>query len=153
MASSKTELDNQGSQIAERDSDHHTMRRERNIKDSVVARPEVDIRKKNAAKAEATDRIEVKKYQAVAYWKWDLNADTCAICHTHIMERCIECEASDLTEPCNPAWGTCGHCYHFHCVSKWLKTRQVCPLDNNEWNWARVHYSLVFTSNPNSAAS
>lgn len=58
------------------------------------------------------------------------DGQTCAICHTHISERCefyegfgrpvwtvgqtclhfvgIECEARDLTEPCNPAWGTCG---------------------------------------------
>lgn len=28
------------------------------------------------------------------------------------------------------AWGQCGHSYHFHCITRWLRTRSTCPLGN-----------------------
>lgn len=40
------------------------------------------------------DRIfEIKKWNAVALWSWDIKVDNCAICKNHIMEKCIECDA------------------------------------------------------------
>uniref|UniRef100_A0A4W5QBU1 cullin-RING-type E3 NEDD8 transferase n=1 Tax=Hucho hucho TaxID=62062 RepID=A0A4W5QBU1_9TELE len=66
-------------------------------------------------------RFEVKKWNAVALWAWDIVVDNCAICSNHIMDLCIE--------GVTVAWGVCNHAFHFHCISRWLKTRQVCPLD------------------------
>ncbi|CAH6722439.1 RING-box protein Hrt1p [[Candida] jaroonii] len=84
---------------------------------------------------EKKPRFEVKKWTAVAFWSWDIVVDVCAICRNHLMEPCIDCQANvgGNNEECLAAWGQCNHAFHMHCINRWLKTRQVCPLDSQEW--------------------
>eukprot|EP00287_Rhodomonas_sp_CCMP768_P017872 CAMPEP_0202807706 /NCGR_PEP_ID=MMETSP1389-20130828/388_1 /ASSEMBLY_ACC=CAM_ASM_000865 /TAXON_ID=302021 /ORGANISM="Rhodomonas sp., Strain CCMP768" /LENGTH=135 /DNA_ID=CAMNT_0049477801 /DNA_START=32 /DNA_END=437 /DNA_ORIENTATION=- len=46
-----------------------------------------------AGGAASGKRFEVKKWNAVALWAWDIVVDNCAICRNHIMDLCIECQA------------------------------------------------------------
>lgn len=44
------------------------------------------------------NRFEIKKWNAVALWSWDIKVETCAICKSHIMEDCVDCQASQNSE-------------------------------------------------------
>ena len=92
------------------------------------ANPDSEVQINSTASAGATivqDKIfEVKKWSAVALWAWDIHVDNCAICRNHIMDPCIECQSTQsANDDCTVTWGVCNHAFHFHCISRWLKTR------------------------------
>ena len=84
-----------------------------------------------------SDKVSVKNWKGVALWSWDIEVDTCAICRNYIMEPCIGCQAEQCDDVCEPVWGACNHTFHFHCITRWLKTRNVCPLCNKEWEYQK----------------
>jgi len=102
------------------------------------------ISAKVAAKSltgQVVPNFEIKKWNAVALWSWDIYADTCPVCRNSLNEPSIEYQAnpSPTTENgLSIAFGSCGHVFHLDCIQRWQKTRSVCPLCNKEWDFAKV---------------
>ena len=44
----------------------------------------------SSSSSSAGPRFEIKKWNAVAMWSWDICADTCAICRNSLNEPSIE---------------------------------------------------------------
>jgi len=84
--------------------------------------------------------VRVNKWNAVAFWCYNVQTDVCAICRNGIHEPCIECQAdrhSQMATQCTLAWGACNHQFHLHCINRWLKTRPTCPMDNKPWQFQK----------------
>ncbi len=53
---------------------------------------------KTESDAEKKKRLEIKKWNAVTLWSWDIVVDNCAICRNHIMDLC-KCAAPRPAPP------------------------------------------------------
>lgn len=78
----------------------------------------------------------ITKWNGVALWSWEMEQDTCAICKSSLVDKCVQCQANEADDsvPCPPEFGICGHGFHKHCIDKWVKTNPTCPLCNATWN-------------------
>ena len=87
-----------------------------------------------------TKMVEVRKWNAVAMWSWDVVVDNCAICKNHISDLCLDCQENQgaTQTDCQVGWGVCNHAFHHHCIARWLKTRAVCPLCDREWELSNL---------------
>ena len=69
------------------------------------------------------------------------------ICRNKLQDNCIECQAEQGfssqdsggsadtdgdDEKCPITCGDCDHVFHYHCLKRWLKTRNLCPHDNKK---------------------
>ena len=52
------------------------------------------------------------------YRKWIANDDTCGICRVAFDGCCPDCKIPG--DDCPVVWGACTHCFHIHCIMKWI---------------------------------
>ena len=70
-----------------------------------------------------------------------INNELCPICKLDVFNKCFDCLNNDID--CVSVMGCCSHVFHFHCIDKWLKTRNVCPLDNTVWNYKKNNDIII----------
>lgn len=81
-------------------------------------------------------KLELKKARVVAAWTWNANDETCGICRLPFDGACTACKLPG--DDCPLAFGECTHCFHLHCILKWLASssaRNQCPMCRAEWQF------------------
>ena len=92
------------------------------------------------------DLVKIKNIHIRGYWRWDIHNDICAICRNYIFEPSINSSCQD----CSAVVGTCGHAYHYECISSWLRTKKNCPLCNSKWAFKNTNDEpIVYTNTSN----
>uniref|UniRef100_A0A8C3R3X6 Anaphase-promoting complex subunit 11 n=1 Tax=Cyanoderma ruficeps TaxID=181631 RepID=A0A8C3R3X6_9PASS len=77
-------------------------------------------------------------WHGVASWLWVANDENCGICRMAFNGCCPDCECKVPGDDCPLVWGQCSHCFHMHCILKWLNSQQVqqhCPMCRQEWKF------------------
>ncbi|CAL8102463.1 unnamed protein product [Calicophoron daubneyi] len=81
-------------------------------------------------------KMKINQWFAVCAWKWCTNDDDCGICRNPFETCCADCKLPG--DDCPLVWGQCNHCFHMHCIIKWLNSQQIaqhCPLCRQEWRF------------------
>ncbi|XP_008548573.1 anaphase-promoting complex subunit 11 isoform X1 [Microplitis demolitor] len=75
-------------------------------------------------------------WTGVSTWRWIANDDNCGICRMPFDASCPDCKTPG--DDCPLVWGQCSHCFHIHCIMKWLHSQQtssLCPMCRQEWKF------------------
>ncbi|EGD82209.1 anaphase-promoting complex subunit 11 [Salpingoeca rosetta] len=80
-------------------------------------------------------KVKVKrKWNVVAVWKWTAPDDSCGICRQAFDGCCPSCH--EPGENCPIVFGKCKHCFHMHCILKWLgQPQDECPMCRQTWEF------------------
>src|SRR5579885_1323444 len=74
--------------------------------------------------------IEIINWSPFGIWNFKTTGSECPICKLHYEESCLTCneEHSQGELICEVSRGKCGHCFHKHCINKWLSSSSICPI-------------------------
>ncbi|XP_007545182.1 anaphase-promoting complex subunit 11 [Poecilia latipinna] len=81
-------------------------------------------------------KVKIRQWNGVASWSWVANDENCGICRMPFNGCCPDCKVPG--DDCPLVWGQCSHCFHMHCILKWLNSQQVqqqCPMCRQEWKF------------------
>lgn len=90
-------------------------------------------------------KVKIWQWNGVASWLWVANDDNCGICRVAFNGCCPDCKVPG--DDCPLVWGQCSHCFHMHCILKWLNSQQVqqqCPMCRQEWKFKEWHWESNF---------
>ncbi|RKF56782.1 Anaphase-promoting complex subunit 11 [Erysiphe neolycopersici] len=95
-------------------------------------------------------KAKILNWNAVAIWRWDINDDdVCGICQAQFDATCPTCKypgdecelrmlkdfplsiSTDEAHAAVLVSGVCGHSFHLHCISEWIKqesSKGQCPM-------------------------
>lgn len=83
------------------------------------------------ANSQESNIIELISWSPIATWSFKSLSTDCSICRELLMRECTECTTKPITQhkkTCIVSKGICGHCFHDHCISKWLTGAITCPI-------------------------
>jgi len=76
-------------------------------------------------------QIKLLKWSIVATWSYKSKMKDCAICRNDLTSKCYDClnKKNIMYAKCHVSEGECGHQYHYHCIERWIKGHNTCPID------------------------
>ncbi|RWS02732.1 enhancer of rudimentary-like protein [Dinothrombium tinctorium] len=93
-----------------------------------MANEEEDVCEKDLIESDDSSKkgklFQLKKWNFVSMWSWDVVSDTCAICRVYVMDACLRCQADNKQDDCVVVWGECNHSFH-NCFEDTVNARGV----------------------------
>jgi RING-box protein 1 len=79
----------------------------------------------------------LKYWTPISEYTLDIREHECNICKFHVSDPCPQCIGTHNLK-CHVSEGKCGHCFHYHCIVKWLTKEDVfCPVDRAPFEYLK----------------